>query len=366
MSKITDIAASKGLTGRIFTRFFLTIVIFTIGIAFAFIAGGYILSQFTWHSSDWLYILLQPIERNPLPLLLVVWMIGFAIIFFYFWRKTLRFIDTIADASKLLVTNNDEYIHLPSELHQVEERMNQIKQESKRNAQLAKEAEQRKNDLIVYLAHDLKTPLTSVIGYLNLLKDEKQISEELRNKYLSISLEKAERLEDLINEFFEITRFNLSQLTLELSSVNLTRMIEQITFEFNPLLADKHLSYSLNVDPNIEIQCDVHKMERVFDNLLRNAIHYSYENQTIEIKAKQEHDTVTIQVVNKGQNIPKEKLSRIFEQFYRLDTSRGTKTGGAGLGLAIAKEIIELHGGTIAASSENETIEMKVTLPKAP
>lgn len=366
MSKVTEFAASKGLTGRIFTRFFLTMVIFTMGIFFAFIGVAYILSQFTWHPTDWLYVVLGPIERNPLPFLLILWIIGFIMIFSYYWRKTLTFIDTIADASKLLVTNNDEYIHLPLELHQVEERMNQIKQESKRNAQLAKEAEQRKNDLIVYLAHDLKTPLTSVIGYLNLLKDEKEISEELRDKYLSISLEKAERLEDLINEFFEITRFNLSQLTLELGSVNLTRMIEQIAFEFNPLLADKHLSYSLDVDPNIEIQCDVQKMERVFDNLLRNAIHYSYENQTIEIIAKQEYDAVTIQFVNKGQNIPKEKLGRIFEQFYRLDTSRGTKTGGAGLGLAIAKEIIELHGGTIVANSEHETIEMKVTLPNAP
>lgn len=364
MNKITEFTASRGLTGRIFSRFFLTMAVFTIGIFITFFAVDYILSQFTWHSTDWLYIMLGPIERNPLPFLLFIWMMGFVIIFFYFWRKTLRFIDTIADASKLLVTNNDEFIHLPHELHQVEERMNQIKREAKRNAQLAKEAEQRKNDLIVYLAHDLKTPLTSVIGYLNLLKDEKQISEELRDKYLTISLEKAERLEDLINEFFEITRFNLSQLTLELSSVNLTRMIEQITFEFNPLLADKHLSYSLNVDSNIEIQCDVQKMERVFDNLLRNSIHYSYENQSIEIIAKQEHEVVTVQFVNKGKNIPKEKLSRIFEQFYRLDTSRGTKTGGAGLGLAIAKEIIELHGGTIAASSENETIEMKVTLPK--
>lgn len=115
-----------------------------------------------------------------------------------------------------------------------------------KNAAIAKKAEKRKNDLIVYLAHDLKTPLSSVIGYLNLLKDEQQISDELREKYLSISLDKAERLEDLINEFFEITRFNLSNITLEYRMINLTRMLEQLVYEFKPMLAEKNLTCSMD------------------------------------------------------------------------------------------------------------------------
>jgi two-component system sensor histidine kinase VanS len=271
--------------------------------------------------------------------------------------------DTIVNASNKLVASDDEFIHLPSDLKRVEDRMNQIKQDAVRNVRLAKEAEQRKNDLIVYLAHDLKTPLTSVIGYLTLLRDEMQISEELREKYLSISLEKAERLEDLINEFFEITRFNLSGLILEVSRTNVTRMLEQITFEFKPLFDEKNLQYTLNLAPDIVIKLDVDKMQRVFDNLLRNAINYSFENSIIEIDMHQFKDGVSIHFRNHGNTIPKEKLNRIFEQFYRLDASRGTKSGGAGLGLAIAKEIIELHHGTITANSENEIIEFHILLP---
>mgnify|MGYP001240331856 FL=1 len=124
----------------------------------------------------------------------------------------------------------------------------------------------------MYLAHDLKTPLSSVIGYLNLLRDEKQISEELREKYLNISLDKAERLEELINEFFEITRFNLSNITLVYSKINLTMMLEQLGHEFKPMLAGKNLKCEFDVQPDMMLSCDANKLQRVFDNVLRNAV----------------------------------------------------------------------------------------------
>ncbi|WP_200801556.1 vancomycin resistance histidine kinase VanS [Bacillus sinesaloumensis] len=358
--------ASSGLTGKTFTKFFISILIFTVSLATAIVVAYYILSSFIWYSSDLIYILLRPIRNNPIPFILITWMIGFIIIFMFYWRKTLNYVDQIVDASRNLASDKSDYIRLPSELKQVEERMNAIKQESIRNARLAKEAEQRKNDLLVYLAHDLKTPLTSVIGYLTLLRDEQQISEVLREKYLSISLDKAERLEELINEFFEITRFNLTQLSPEMSHINLTRMLEQITFEFNPLFAEKNLTCQLDIEDNLEISCDVNKMERVFDNLIRNAINYSYENSPIIIRSKKDNEYLQLYFINNGPVIPKDKLGRIFEQFYRLDTSRGTKTGGAGLGLAIAKEIVELHGGTISAQSEEEKVEFIVRLPLTP
>ena len=209
----------------------------------------------------------------------------------------------------------------------------------------------------------MKTPLTSVIGYLTLLRDENKISEELREKYLSISLEKAEHLEDLINEFFEITRFNLSNITLEYSRVNLTRMLEQLIYEFKPMLLEKNLKCELEIAPDTMIKCDVNKMQRVFDNLMRNAVNYSFDDSTIHIAVKQNGENLCIQFTNCGNTIPKEKLVRIFEQFYRLDVARSSRSGGAGLGLAVAKEIVELHNGTITAKSENEQIEFTVTLP---
>ncbi len=293
----------------------------------------------------------------------VVWIIGDIVLLYRLLKKVFFYIDVILKASSEMMDKEIEYIELPPELEAFEKQMNHLKRESEKNERLAHEAEQRKNDLVVYLAHDLKTPLTSVIGYLTLLRDENQISEELREKYLSISLEKAERLEDLINEFFEITRFNLSNLTLEYSRVNLTRLLEQLRYEFKPMFLEKNLDCVLEIPPDIMIKFDVNKMQRVFDNLLRNAVNYSFEDGRIYIVAEQEGDTMSIRFINQGNTIPKGKLERIFEQFYRLDTARSSRSGGAGLGLAIAKEIVELHGGTITARSEDEIIEFEVIIP---
>lgn len=262
-----------------------------------------------------------------------------------------------------LIDENADDVVLSSELAAVEKKINYIKHTLEQRKLETELAEQRKNDLVVYLAHDLKTPLTSVIGYLTLLRDESKISEELREKYLSISLEKAERLEDLINEFFEITRFNLSNLTLEYSRVNLTRLLEQLTYEFKPMFLEKNLKCELEIAPDTMIKCDANKMHRVFDNLLRNAVNYSFDEGTIHIAATQNENGLSIKFTNCGNTIPQEKLERVFEQFYRLDTARSSRNGGAGLGLAIAKEIVELHKGTITAQSDNEVIEFEVTIP---
>ena len=143
-------------------------------------------------------------------------------------------------------------------------------------------------------------------------------------------------------------------------------MLEQICYEFRPLFDQKQLRYTLRMEPGIEIRCDVAKMERVFDNLIRNAVSYSYEGGEISVGAVRTDEGVYIQFINDGDTIPEEKLRRIFEQFYRLDTSRPTKTGGAGLGLAIAKEIVELHGGTITATSANDAVAFTIFLPSEP
>ena len=157
---------------------------------------------------------------------------------------------------------------------------------------------------------------------------------------------------------------NFSRSPVEVSQVNLTRMLEQIIFEFQPILAEKNLKINLDCPGNLEIKLDGNLMERVFDNLIRNAVHYSFNNTSIDIVVKEEPHQVNLFFQNQGNTIPQDKLDRIFEQFFRLDPSRATQTGGAGLGLAIARQLTEAHHGTIKAYSENETIEFHVTLPR--
>ena len=303
------------------------------------------------------------IGNNMYLFVIIAMLIIFLIILRVYIKSFTKYFNEINSGIDALLLENAGDVALSDELSATEKKINNIKHTLTRRKMLAEIEEQRKNDLVMYLAHDLKTPLTSVIGYLTLLRDERQISDELREKYLSISLDKAERLEDLINEFFEITRFNLSDISLDIREVNLTRLLEQVTYEFKPMLLEKNLQCELSIDKDIMIKCDANKLERVFDNLLRNAVNYSYENGLIRIVVIKDDADISIKFINNGNTISKEKLERIFEQFYRVDTDRSSKSGGTGLGLAIAKEIVELHGGSIKAMSEDEVIEFEVVLP---
>lgn len=302
------------------------------------------------------------ISRNRFLVAILIYLTEFITIFIYYWNKILSYLEEVINATEEIYSNKEELINLSPELLEVENNLNNIKLNLERNKRIARESEKKKNDLIVYLAHDLKTPLTSVIGYLSLLRDESDISLPLREKYLGIALNKAERLEDLINEFFEITRFNLSNLSLERSKIDLKLMLEQVCFEFKPMLSEKELDIDLSFEGDTSVRLDINKMQRVFDNLLRNAINYSFEDTTIDIIVERGKD-LKIKFINNGDTIPKEKLDRLFEQFFRLDSSRGTGSGGSGLGLSIAKEIVELHNGELTATSFDEMIEFKMEIP---
>lgn len=262
-----------------------------------------------------------------------------------------------------LIKEDAAEISLSPEMLPIERKMNTVRHTIEKQKNEMVEGEKRKNDLIMYLAHDLKTPLASVIGYLNLLRDEKQISEELREKYLSISLAKAQRLEELINEFFEIARFNLSDITLQYGTINLTLLFEQLIYEFSPMLKEKNLDCRLLAEEALMVCCDSDKIQRVFENLLRNAVNYSHRDTEIQVSVKAVEENAVISFRNHGDTIPGDKLERLFEQFYRLDSSRGTDSGGAGLGLAIARQIVTLHRGTITASSMDGLTEFVVTIP---
>ncbi len=352
------------ISKRLFTRYLLSFLVLLVVLFGGYFTAWFICSRMKWYSNSPLYNMLK-ILQYAAPMIIVLFIISGIILFTGLAiRRALRYLDEVIDAAKLLSNPSEEPVVLSAELLDVQNELNLAREQSLRNARAAKEAEQRKNDLVIYLAHDLKTPLTSVIGYLTLLAEEPQISTELRARYTGIALQKAQRLEELINEFFEITRFNLTSISLEMERTNLTRMLEQVCSEFEPSLKEKELSLRMEISPDVEILCDRDKLSRVFDNLLRNAVNYSYYGSEIFLGMERGESVVRIFVVNQGKTIPKDKLSRVFEQFFRMDSSRSSRTGGSGLGLAIAKEIVELHGGKIYAESENETFTLTVFLPE--
>lgn len=338
-------------------RFLIQLIIFTAAylaliLLFDYVFNGVVIDYIDTHLPSSVLALFYP---NTGPAASVIYALIIAILAFY----------NIAKADKLIERANnaigDE--QLPDELRPLADTLKEFKQNIKMNEQARRYAEQQKNDLIVYLAHDLKTPLTSVIGYLSLLEESPELTLEQRSKYVGIALEKAFRLEQLINEFFEITRLNLQSVPLQRRETDLSMLLMQITVEFHPMLEAKNMTVSCNIEPNIKIWGDPDKLARVFDNLLKNAVNYGYQGSAVDIAAIKDHNNVLIRVRSRSDEIPKEKLKHIFDKFVRLDSSRHSETGGTGLGLAIAKQIVELHNGKIAADSNTQYTDFNIMLP---
>lgn len=278
-------------------------------------------------------------------------------------NKIFSYVFAVSESADKLFDKNVEYINLPPEMVEVEKKLNHFKTEAIKNERLARENEQKKDELIVYLAHDIKTPLTSMIGYLSLLSEIKDMPQEQRNRYIDIALDKSYRLEDLINELFDVARFNSEKIVLEKEEINLNLMLEQIADDFYLTLKEMNKKINFTSDEKTILYADPDKLSRLFNNLIKNAVKYSKENTDIDISILNKENQATVKITNKGKQIPKEKLDKIFEKFYRLDSSRTSKTGGSGLGLAIAKEIVELHGGRIYAESDMKETTFSVILP---
>lgn len=309
------------------------------------------------------YVLLTLVKQYYMTVLIVTYLIILFFILYHYWGKIAGYMEEIVESSKTLVSPTEELIRLSPLLRQVEDRMNQIKQTALRNERAARDEVRRKNDLIVYLAHDIKTPLTSVIGYLSLLDEAPDMPPEQKAKYVGITLEKAYRLDQLVDEFFEITRFNLQYIEVNKARINLSLMLCQMADEFYPMLSPQQKTARVHAPDDLIVWGDADKLSRVFNNILKNAIAYSYEGSVIDITAFGQNDNVTITFANQGDSIPQEKLERIFEKFFRLDTARSSHTGGAGLGLAIAQEIAHAHGGAITATSDETQTVFTVVLP---
>ena len=299
----------------------------------------------------------------------------FAVVFYLFQRDSLRYINQISDGisaiekgdleSRIEVRGDDEFTVMA-------ENINRMSEELKELLRSEREAEQTKNDLITNIAHDLKTPLTSVIGYLELLCDGKvELSREMEKKYLRIAYNKSRRLEQLIADLFSFTKLSYGKITMKVGYVDIVKLLSQLLEESYPVFAEAGLSYELrsNVD-ELEIAADGNLIARVFENLIGNAIKYGAEGKRVivRITAEPQNDAVEVRVINFGYVIPEKDIPFIFDKFYRVDQARSTKTGGSGLGLAIAKEIVDMHGGSIGVTSDLSgtvfTVRLKINFDK--
>ncbi len=292
----------------------------------------------------------------------------FSVSFLLLQSRSMRYISRISSAMReiaegdlnitLDVEGDDEFADIAENLNNMVEELRQLMDRER-------ESERTKNELITNVAHDLRTPLTSIIGYLELLSGPVKLNEEMQKKYLDITYKKSKRLQKLIEDLFGFTKLNYGKISMKVSKVDIVKLLSQMLEEFYPNFMEKNLAYELqsNVTAKV-ITADGNLLARLFDNLINNAIKYGSEGKKIIVKVDATDTVVTVSVTNFGYVIPKEELPLLFEKFYRVEQSRSVNTGGTGLGLAIAKNIVDMHGGTIGVTSDLNgtvfTVKLKV------
>lgn len=301
-------------------------------------------------------------------LYVIIGVVIFAVTFLMLQEKSMRYISQISAAIQNIsegdlnttveVVGDDEFSGMASNLNKMALDIRELMDKER-------ESERTKNELITNVAHDLRTPLTSIIGYLELLSGPAQLSEEMHQKYIGITYIKAKRLEKLIEDLFGFTKLNYGKISMQVSKVDIIKLLSQLLEEFYPDFTDKNLSYELQSNVPLQIiTADGNLLARLFDNLINNAIKYGAEGKRVMVKVHADPSIVTVSVTNYGYVIPKEELPLVFNKFYRVEQSRSTNTGGTGLGLAISKNIVDMHGGTIGVTSDINgtvfTIKLKV------
>lgn len=236
-----------------------------------------------------------------------------------------------------------------------EKESEKLKEKERAALDIERNAERQKNELITNVAHDLRTPLTTIVGYLELIKDDTALSKEDVHKYSGIAYEKSIRLQEMMDDLFEFTKLDNADIKLNKSMINLSGLIMQMTDEFYPSFKDCNITPIVDLpEENIYVQGDGQLLARVFDNLISNALKYGYHNTDLKIEVSGDEKYATVKVINHGDTIAPEDVPLLFNKFYRTDSSRNSKTGGTGLGLAITKNIVDLHHGDISVTSDDQ------------
>ncbi|SHE34580.1 sensor histidine kinase [Clostridium fallax] len=293
----------------------------------------------------------------------------FIVSFLYITNQKMKYLETISNGLRRIASGDLSFRIAEKgkdELKNLAGNINFMAWEINNKIEAERKSERTKNELITNVSHDLRTPLTSIMGYIGLVKEGKYESEEQMKEYLNIAFNKSEKLKSLIDDLFEYTKLSNGNIILKKSYIDIGEFLYQLIEELMPVFDENSLSIATDIPTDkIEINLDSSKMLRVFENLLGNAIKYAYRPSEIKISLVNEEDFITIIVENQGDNIPNEKMSKLFDRFYRMDESRSSqKSQGTGLGLAICKNIVELHGGTIWGECHENTISFFVKLKK--
>lgn len=308
-------------------------------------------------------------EHNA-PLIFVYLLIGigvFAFVFGLLQHRTLKYTRKIS-ASLQEISEGHFNTRIPvrgdNELSDIAMQVNHMAEEIEQLMEKEKQAEETKNELITNIAHDLRTPLTSILGYLDIFSARTDLPEETRQNYIRIAHDKAKHLQQMIEDLFGFTKLSYSRQTANIQPIDIICLLAQLLDEFYPVFENNEMDYEYHPDvSNFVIQGDATLLVRMFDNLINNAVKYGKEGKLLIVTTKTKKDTITVEITNFGKVIPQKDLERIFEKFYRAEASRNSETGGTGLGLAIAANVARVHGGTIQAKSSLEGTVFSVTLP---
>lgn len=258
--------------------------------------------------------------------------------------------------TKINIDSEDEFTLIADKINKMAADVDQIFEDNRKS-------EHAKNELITSVAHDLRTPLTSIIGYLDLVSTGKNIDDAVKQKYVEVAYSKSKRLEKLIEDLFAYTNVSFGEVAMDYTEVDMVKFMNQLVDEFYPSFQDSGLEYEFTTNVNTAIvMADGNQLSRAIANLISNAIKYGKDGKRIKIKLWKENGKVLVDIINYGRLIPDEDIENIFKRFYRVESSRSSETGGTGLGLAIAKSIIEMHGGTIRARSNFDGTVFEVTL----
>jgi signal transduction histidine kinase len=312
---------------------------------------------------------IQELSRTSAVIITIVTVVAGIVLFITYFllltKKFITYIDQMIDGinqisqgnfgNRIEISNEDEFAMLAGKLNQMADDIKEIMENERRS-------EYAKKELITSVAHDLRTPLTSIIGYLDLVSS-KELSQETQMKYIKIAYSKSKRLEKLIEDLFTYTKFNFGEVKAEFTKVDIVKLLNQLVDEFYPSFKENNLEYEFSASViSAVIKADGDLLARAFANLISNAIKYGSSGRRIIINLLKKDDGIIVTVTNFGDIIPEEDLERIFTRFYRVESSRSSETGGSGLGLAIAQSIIEMHGGRIYAKSDAEATVFTVEL----